>query len=454
MNTAPMAIKPVKIRLLRRLLQAGSDQQVINAIEKIHAADLSLIFAELAENEMKRLIDCLFQLKKAAKVFSEIPEYLLPEILDDVEADKLADIISRAESDDAAYLMSKIPEPRWPDILDKLKPDRRATVEKLLMYPKDTAGAAMSLDFFSVPVESTVEDTIFKLREYPGKDSILYIYVLEAKRLVGVVPLRSLVLSPAETSVKSLMSTNVVTISAAADQEKAAEMVGQYNLLALPVVNDNGEMLGVISVDDVVDIFRDEATEDIYHIAGLSGEDRAFTPVRTKVRRRLPWMLINLCTAFLASAVVSLFEGTIAKFALLAAYMPIVAGMGGNSGTQSLVVITRSIALGELELAKAYSAVLREVGNGFVVGIATGFVTGLVMYAINGNPWLGLIIFLAMTANMVVAGLAGALVPIALKSLKLDPAVASGVVVTTATDVTGFFVFLGLAAVFIDKIAK
>lgn len=453
MNPGTMAIKAVKIRLLKRLLQGGTDQQVINAIEKIHPSDISLIFSELNENEMRRLVDCLFQVKKAGKVLSEIPEYFLPEILENVEIEKLAEILSRLGSDDAVYLLGKIPEERWPVILEKVLPDKRATIEKLLLYPSGTAGAVMSSDYFSVPLDCTVEEAIQKLREYADKESILYVYVLDEKRLVGVLPIRSLVLSAPKKPVRELMTTNIVTIQATADQEKAAELVGQYNLLAIPVVNENQEMLGVITVDDVIEIVQEEATEDIYHIAGLSEEDRAFTPVATKVRRRLPWMMVNLCTAFIASFVVSFFEGTIAKLAILAAYMPIVAGIGGNTGTQSLVVVTRSIALGELKFSKAYKAVFKEMGNGLVLGIVVGLVTGALTYLFNGhNFYFGFIIFLAMVVNLFMAGLMGALVPVTLKGLRLDPAVGSGVIVTMVTDVTGFFVFLGLAKLFLAKL--
>lgn len=452
MNPGTMAIKAVKIRLLKRLLQGGTDQQVINAIEKIHSADISLIFSELNENEMRRLVDCLFQVKKAGKVLSEIPEYFLPEILENVEIEKLGEILSRLGSDDAVYLLGKIPEERWPTILEKVALEKRVMIEKLLLYPAGSAGSVMSSDYFSVSLDCTVEDAIQKLREYADKESILYVYVLDEKRLVGVLPIRSLVLFSPKKPVRELMTTNIVTIQANVDQEKAAQLVGQYNLLAIPVVNENQEMLGVITVDDVIEIFQEEATEDIYHIAGLSEEDRAFTPVATKVRRRLPWMLINLCTAFLASFVVSRFEGTISRLALLAAYMPIVAGMGGNGGTQSLVVITRSIALGELKFSKAYRAVFKEIGNGLIVGIVSGAATGMIMYLVNDSVYLGLIIFLAMVANLVMAGLAGSLVPLVLKSLRLDPAVGSGVIVTTVTDVTGFFVFLGLAELFLEKL--
>jgi magnesium transporter len=228
--------------------------------------------------------------------------------------------------------------------------------------------------------------------------------------------------------------------------------VSQYNLLAIPVVNENQELLGVISVEDVIDIFQEEATEDIYRMAGLSEVDRAFTPVMVKFKRRLPWILINLATAFLAASVVGIFEGSIAQLSLLAVYMPIVAGLGGNCGTQSLVVTTRSIALGELMLSKAYQVVLKEVGSGILVGLVAGTIGGLVSYLMNGKIILGFILFMAMVINLFVAGMMGTVVPLTFKWLKLDPAVGSSVVLTTMTDCTGFFVFLGLASFFMDKL--
>lgn len=444
-----MAMKSTKIRLLKKLLQGGSQHQVINAIEKLHPSDVAQLFTDLSEMEMKRLVDVLSEIKKAGHVLGELPEHFLPHILEMLGQDRLAMILSRQDTDDAVYLLSRLPEEKWSEILQKLPLDRQANLEKLLIYPKESAGSVMSLSFFSVDVEDTVETAMKKLREHPEKESIFYLYVLEGKRLVGVLPLRSLVMGAPLTSVKELMKTSVKTVLATDDQETAAKLVSQYNLLAIPVVNPSQELLGVVTVDDVIDIFQEEATEDIYHMAGLSGEDRAFTPVMTKVKKRLPWMLINLGTALLASFIIGFFETTIQKFALLAAFMTIVASMGGNGAIQSLVVITRSIALGELKFSKAYSAILKEIFNGLIVGVIAGLVAGGVAYFYVGNLYFGVILFVAMTINMVVAGLGGAIVPLFFKWIRLDPAVGSGVVVTTLTDVAGFFVFLGLAQIYL-----
>lgn len=448
-----MAAKSIKIRLLKRLLEGGTDQQILNAIDKLHPTDITRLFPDLSELEMKRLVDCLFKQKKAGEVLSELPEYFLPRILELVELERFAAIISRQGTDDAVYLLSQLPEDKWTEVLGLLDPEKRAKLEQLMVYPEDSAGYVMSLEYFTVPLNATVEEVLKKLREFPGRESIFYIYVLEGKRLVGVLPLRNLVLSDAKSMVQDIMKASTRTIVATENKEKAAQMVGRYNLLAIPVVNENQEMLGVITVDDVIDIFQDEATEDLYHMAGLSEEDRAFTPVSVKVKKRLPWMLINLGTAMVASLVIGHFEGTIRKSALLAAFMTIVASMGGNGGIQSLVVITRSIALGELAFSKAYGAITREVLNGLFMGLCCGLVAAGVAYIYKGNVYFGWILFLALTINMTISGLAGALIPLVLKGMKLDPAQGSGVIITMATDVVGFFVYLGLATVYLDKIS-
>lgn len=447
-----MSLKPVKIRLLKRLLQGGSDAQVVNALEKIHPSDITVLFSELQEAEIKRLINSLFHLKKAGQTLSELPGFLLPDILEQVDFEKLIKIIERLDSDDAVYLLQKLPESLWADILQSLTPQKKRVLENHLYYPEDSAGTVMSSDYFAVSLEDTVETAIANLRERESKESLFYIYVLDEKKLVGVLPLRSLVLSNPKKPVKDLMKTSLVTVQATEDQEHAAQLVGQYNLLAVPVVNENREMLGVITVDDVIDIFEEEATEDIYHMAGLSEEDRAFTPVKTKVKKRMPWMLVNLVTASLGALVVSLFEQTISQVAILAALMHVIANMGGNGGNQSLVVITRSIALGEMEFSKAYSAVRKEVINGLLQGLIVGLLAGLVIFAIKGNPYFGVLIFISLVANLIIGAAMGSVVPLVFKWLNKDPALGSSVVVTTGTDVIGFFVFLGMAHLFLDKL--
>jgi magnesium transporter len=447
-----MALRPVQLKHLKNLFQIGTDDQVAKALEKIHPSDISVLFGELNEDQMKRLVDCLLLVKKAGKTLKELPEFMLPDILEFIETEKLSKIINRLDLDDASYMLSKIPEDKWQTILEGVEIRRRINLEKLLLYPEDSAGSVMNPVYFSVSIEKTVADAIAELQKFPERETIFYVYIVDGKRLEGVIPLRNLVIADAKASVRDIMKKKVILIQATSDQEDAAQLVSQYNLLAIPVVDENKNLLGVIAVDDVIDIFEEEATEDIYHMAGLSGEDRAFTPVLTKIKKRSPWLLVNLTTAFLSAMVILYFEATIAKVAALAAYMHIIAGLGGNGGIQSMVVITRSIALGEMEFSRVYQAIGKEMLNGLGLGLLGGVLVALIAGFVEMSPYLGVIAFVAMTFNMVFAGFMGASVPLVLKWLKQDPAVGSGVFVTTIVDITGVFIFLGLSTIFLDKL--
>lgn len=443
-----MAVTSLQVKMLKRLLQIGSQENIARAVEKIHPSDISSLFSDLADKETLNLINSLYLIPKAGQTLRELPHFLLPDILEQIDNKKLAIILARLEPDDALFLLERVPENRWRTLLEQLPIAQRLRLEPLLLYPKNSAGSVMTSHFLTVNAEMTVEEAIASLRQSPDVKDAFYIYVLdEEKRLVGVQSLRKMVLSEPHKKIRDIMETEVYSVEATTDQEQAAQIVAHYNLLAIPVVNERRELLGVITVDDVIDILKEEATEDIYQMAGLSEEDRAYSPLTLKVKKRLPWMVINLATAFAAAWVVSLFEGTIAKMAVLAAYMPIIAGMGGNGATQSLVVMTRSIALGEIAFSKTWIAVAKEIANGLIVGLVCGLIAGLAAIFLNGKAYLGLIIFLAMTINLIMAGFAGAAVPLLLKKLKLDPATASSIIVTTFTDIVGFFAFLGLATV-------
>jgi len=246
------------------------------------------------------------------------------------------------------------------------------------------------------------------------------------------------------------MTTDLISVRVDMDQEEVARQVASYNLLAIPVVDEENKLVGVITVDDVIDVIKDEATEDVYRLAGVAGDDRVFTPPLESLRKRLPWLQVNLVTAFAAASVVALFEDTIAKVSALAVFMPVVAGMGGNAATQTLTVIVRGIALGELTWANTRKALLKEAAVGLANGVGCGVVAAIVVWVWKGDVWLGGIIGAAMIINMFVAATAGTLIPLTLRALKVDPALASSVFITTLTDVFGFLSFLGLATVFLN----
>jgi magnesium transporter len=303
---------------------------------------------------------------------------------------------------------------------------------------------------FALPEDITAGEAITALQNARDVEMVFYLYVIDARRhLVGVVSLRRLLLVPPTTPLKRIMTTELISVRADMDQEEVARQVASYNLLAIPVVDEENKLVGVITVDDVIDVIKDEATEDVYRLAGVAGDDRVFITASESLRKRLPWLMVNLMTAFLAASVVALFEGTIGLLPFVAVLMPVVAGMGGNAATQTLTVIVRGIALGELTWGNTRKALLKEAAVGLGNGVACGIVGALIVLVVRGDPVLGLVLGMAMVVNMFVAATAGTLIPLTLRAMKVDPALASSVFITTLTDMFGFFSFLGLATVFL-----
>lgn len=445
-----MALSPTQVKFIRRLLHSGNEVKTAHALEKIHPADIAGLFADLSANETESLINSLFVIAKAGETLAELPEFILPDILDMIDDVKMASMIGRLQTDDALFILEKVPESRWPIIFENLPAEKRVKLDKLLLYPKNSAGSMMTSGFAKVDMSMTVDEAIQSIRKQQDVESLLYIYVVDNKRLVGVQSLRNLVISAPETKVADIMNRNVISVLATTPKEEVAEKVSQYNFLAIPVIIESGELVGVITVDDVVDVVREEASQDLYHLAGLSEEDRAITPLFTKIKKRLPWMVLNLVTASVSAFVISLFEVSIQSVVILAAFMPVIAGLGGNVGTQSLTVMTRSIALGELGFIKAYKVILKEVGNGFFVGIICGILMASAAYFLEGKLVLSLLILISMIFNMVMGGLVGSIIPILFKRFNLDPAVGTSVLVTLFTDSLGFLFFLGSATVMLQ----
>jgi magnesium transporter len=313
----------------------------------------------------------------------------------------------------------------------------------------------MNPQVFALSEDLTVGEAITALQSSRDVEMVFYLYVVDGRRhLVGVTSLRRLLLVSPETPLKRIMTPEVTSVRVDTDQEEVARQVASYNLLAVPVVDEENKLVGIVTVDDVIDVIKDEASEDLLRLAGVSGDDSIATPAAESLRKRLPWLAINLGTAFVAASVVALFEGTIQQVTALAIFMPIVAGMGGNAATQTLTVIVRALALGELSWDTARKALMKESLVGLGNGIALGIVAAAIAWLFKGEPMLGLLLGMAMVVNMFVAATAGTLVPLGLKALKVDPALASSVFITTFTDVVGFASFLGLATVFLRYLVK
>ena len=437
---------------VRRLLRIGATANLLNLFQKQHPADLAQIFGSLQDRERHASFSLLVERnsKLAMEALSELGPEAGAALLADRPAEDIARLVQELPSDDAAAILDYLPEDLSASVLDLMRRKESASVENLLEYPEQTAGRIMNPNVFALSEELTVGEAITELQSARDVEMVFYLYVVDVRRhLVGVVSLRRLLLVSPETPLKRIMTSDLISVRVDTDQEEVARQVASYNLLAIPVVEEENKLVGVITVDDVIDVIKDEATEDIYRLAGVAGDERAFTPPGESLRKRLPWLTVNLATAFLAAFVVGLFERTIDKVVALAVFMPIVAGMGGNAATQTLTVVVRGIALGELTWENSRKALLKEAAVGIGNGLALGLLAATVAWMMKGDLVLGGVLALAMVINMFVAATAGTLIPLGLRALKIDPALASSVFITTLTDVAGFASFLGLATVFL-----
>jgi len=454
---APQRRIDVVLDSVRRLLRLGATANLQNLLQKQHPADLGQIFGELHDAERAAAFTVLVerQPKLAMESLSELGPERGAALLAGRSAEEIAKLLQEIPSDDAAALVDYLPDDLSNEVLELMRRRESGQVESLLDYAEQTAGRIMNPNVFALSEDLTVGEAISALQNAINVEMVFYLYVVDGRRhLVGVTSLRRLLLVAPETPLKRIMTPDVFSVRVDTDQEEAARLVASYNLLAIPVVDEENKLAGVITVDDVIDVLKDEATEDLYRLAGVSGDERIETPAWEALKKRLPWLGVNLVTAFVAASVVAAFEHTISQATALAVFMPIVAGMGGNAGTQTLTVIVRGLALGELSWANARKALFKEAAIGLGNGVVLGVVAALVAWVTKGNPMLGLLLGMAMICNMLVASTAGTLVPLGLKAAKVDPALASSVFITTFTDVVGFASFLGLATIFLRYLGQ
>jgi magnesium transporter len=371
-----------------------------------------------------------------------------------VSTEVVAAVMEQLDATEAATYIQKLPPDSGYDVIAKMHLPEAMELHKLAAHADETAGRLMKTKIAYRPESATVADTITWLQSSRRLDYVFYLYVVDDhRRLVGVLSLRQLLLQTPDALLKEIMTTPVIQVSTETNQEEIARLVSKYNLLAIPVVDTDKVLVGVVTVDDVFEILEYEAAEDMYRLVGLSGSDRISTPAHRSARMRIPWLVLNLATAFLAAAVVSLFEDTIQQLAVLAVFMPVVAGMGGNAASQTLTVMVRGIALGELQWSNTGKVVVKELLVGVVNGLSIGAIVGLVTFFWKGNALLGVVLAVAMLGNLLVAAAVGTSVPIVLRWLKVDPALASSVFVTTGTDVCGFFFFLGLGQMLLERLS-
>src|SRR5918997_1925265 len=362
---------------VKRLLRIGATANLLNLLQKQHPADLAQVFGALLDSERQAVFSVL--LERNPGLEKETVREMGPEpgamLLATRSAEEIAKQLQEIPSDDAAALIDYLPEELSNEVLELMRRRQSGQVESLLEYGEQTAGRIMNPSVFALSEDLTVGEAITALQSSRDVEMVFYLYVVDARRhLVGVTSLRRLLLVSPETPLKRIMTPELISVRVDTDQEEVARQVASYNLLAVPVVDEENKLEGVITVDDVIDVIKDEATEDIYRLAGVSGDERVATPAFEAFRNRLPWLAVNLVTAFVAASVVALFEGTISRVTALAVFMPIVAGMGGNAAMQTLTVIVRGLALGELSWGNARKALIKEtsigLGSGLLLGIA------------------------------------------------------------------------------------
>jgi magnesium transporter len=436
-------------KALIEFLLNGNIDEINKLIQFIHPADILIAIREYEGDTID--------------LFQNLSPHIIADIIDNADDEEKYNllfihsqiiqkkIISEMSSDELVDLLESVSEDEAKSIIVKMAKEDFDEVKELLNYPADSAGGIMATEFISVKESMTVGDTLVYLqREAPEAETSYYIYVIgENDLLKGVISLRDIVINRFDVKISDIMNSNAMSVPYDMDQEEVGHIFEKYGFLTMPVVNESMQILGIITSDDIMEILSDEHTEDLYRLAGLNEDEKVTGSLKSSVSSRLPWLFVNLVTAIMAAATVSLFEGTIQKVVALATFMPIVAGMGGNAGTQTLTIIIRSIALGEIDAKNSKKILLKEFGVGLCTGVSVGIAVALLGWFWEKNVVFGVVIGLSMVLNMVAATISGFAVPVVLKKLDIDPALASAVFVTTVTDILGFFFFLGLATLFL-----
>jgi magnesium transporter len=438
----------ILIDSIRRLLRRNAMTHLRKMVNKTHAADLSIVFRALPIPDQQKLLHLISDIENKGLLLSELDETTFLNLSDVLEVKQIAEILEHMPSDDAADLLGQLPVEKSNEILAKMKKEGSREIEDLLRYQDDTAGGIMVTDYIALREDITAKEAIESLqKEHMRVEMPFYLYVVdEYGKLVGVSSLRQLVVVHPDTPLKDFMTTNVFSVQTSMDQEEVAKIVARYDILAVPVVNETNQLVGIITVDDVIDIIREEATEDILKMAGVSGEEFIETQsIARSTRIRLPWLFASCLGGIIAFFVINHFEGSISKLAYLAAFIPVIMGMGGNIGTQSSTIVVRGLATGRLNKRDAWSVVLKELSIGFILGAFYGALIGSVAQIQYNMFTVALSVGLAVISSMSVAALVGSLVPMGFARINIDPAVATGPFVTTAIDIASVYFYFAIA---------
>ena len=443
---APEAVEILHERI-ENLLDRGDTPAVVRILRRLHPADSSELLYRLSA-EVQNLILQELPWEEVADVLEELNQEEMAEVVQSLTVTELASVLDEMEPDMAADLIGELDDEHTAQLLNEM--EAAARVVPLLAHAEDSAGGIMNFPHHMLRRQMTVGQAMQFLREsYEDEHDLYYLYVLDNQQLAGIVSLRMIILADPDDRLGDIVDADVLTVRADADQEEVARLLSRYNLLAVPVVDEEDHLLGIVTVDDVVDVLEEEATEDIYRLAQVSEEAVIFSSMPRAIRTRLPWLVVNLGTALISSTVVARFAGTIAAVAILAALMPVVAAQGGNAGNQSMTIIVRSLALGQIHVKDFWRVFIHEIGLGLLHGLLLGLLLAGVVWFWLGNLVLRAVIGAALLGNFFVAAVVGVLVPMTLHRVGVDPAFGSSMIVTAATDILGFTLFLGLASYFI-----
>ena len=427
------------------LVRRGELNLFVRRARDFEPADLADVLTELDERERVAVVEALPP-EVSSQALVEMPEEAHAEAtLAALDPERAAEIVEELEDDDAADILGELDPEKQERILSEV--EDRADVDRLLRYDEETAGGRMTSHVVTVRDTATAAEALEEIRRQAEEvDDFSEVFVVDSdRRLLGILPLKDLVISRPERQAREIMAPADISVPPDLDQEEVARLMARYHLSTVPVVDGAGRLLGRVTVDDVIDVVEAETTEDLLQFGGVSADEELAARWTTAVRSRLPWLYVNLITAFLAGGVVYVFQDTIRRAVMLAVWMPVIAGMGGNAGTQALAVTVRRLALGLIPRHLFVRVVGKEVLVGVANGLAIGVVVGIVAGMLGEGVRLGLVVFLAMSGNLLVAGFAGAFIPVVLERLGIDPAIASSIFVTTFTDVCGFLLLLGLA---------
>ena len=434
---------------LESFFKVGDMGGVKVLMAELHPSDIAAVLEKFVDSEVVSAFRLLTP-ETASTVFLEFDERLQQVLIEAISEQELVEVVDEMETDDATDVISVLDDDDARRVLDGIGWSDSIKVRKLLTYPEDTAGGKMQAELVSVNLGSTVEETIEVVRERSEQvENISNVFIVDGEgKLAGAVSLDKIILAKPVTPIIEIADVAPKKVGTGVDQEEVAKMFQRYDLLTMPVVDDEGRLVGRITIDDVVDVIEEEIFEDFFRMASLNTGERALDPPLRSFMGRSPWLLVNILTAFLAASVVKVFESTIETMVILAVLMPVVAGLGGNAATQTITVVIRGFALGELELRNAWKLLKKEVIVGLANGVVVGAAAAAVAFLLGAPLMVGALLMLAMTANLVIAALSGSVIPLVLKYLKADPALSASVFVTAFTDVGGFFTFLGLAALF------